>query len=279
MYSLTKFASRTGRLGTPLATPFTAYDIERITFRHGATSMVAGKPGAGKSIYALNKLVKWSMAGHPVMYFSADSDEFTVARRLGGIISGTPMTEIEHMPPGHLGEILSVDYLKYARFEYRRPGHDEAPADFIADRMGAFEAVHGAFPPIVFVDNLINYAPSSTDWGSMIDFLIELDALSRETMAHICVLHHASESESWTYDPAIGKRRLRTAADPVPRSDIQGKVSQIPRLVLTIAANGSARAVACDKNTNGPDYPDASHFMTFNVEDSLRFTDNYQRMI
>lgn len=266
MYSLAKYASRTGRLGTPLASTFTVYDIENIKFRHGATSMLAGKPGAGKSIYALNKLVKWSMAGHPVLYFSADSDEYTVARRLGGIISGIPMGEVEQMPARDLGAILSVDYLKYARFEYRRPGHDEAPADFIADRMGAFEQVHGAFPPIVFVDNLINYAPSSTDWGSMIDFLIELDALSRETMSHICVLHHAS-------------RGYGSHADPVPVEAIQGKVDQIPRLVLTIAANGSARAVACVKNTNGPDYPDASHFMTFNVEDNLRFTDNYQRMI
>ena len=266
MYSLAKFASRTGRLGTPLASPFTAYDIENIKFRHGGLSMVAGKPGAGKSLLALNKVVSWSMAGHPVMYFSADSDEFTVARRLGGMISGTPMGQIETMPQRDLAALLAVDYLRYARFEYRRPSRDEAPEDFIADRMGAFEAVHGSFPPIVFIDNLINYAPSASDWGAMIDFLIELDALARETSSHICVLHHAS-------------RGYGNHADPVPVEAIQGKVDQIPQLVLTVAANGPVRAVACVKNRNGPDYPDASHFMQFTVEDNLRFTDNYQRMI
>lgn len=264
IYSIAKFASRTGRLGKPLPAPFPVFDMENVRFRHGATSMLAGKPGAGKSIFALNMLVAWAQLGSPIMYFSADSDEYTVARRLGGIIGGFSMDRIETMRPRELAQVLDVDYMSNIRFEYKVDRGDAAA--FIAGRMNAYEAVYGSYPAVVFVDNLINYAPSATDWGGMIDLLADLDSLARETRSQVCVLHHAS-------------RGYGTAADPVPADAIQGKVDQIPRLVLTIAANETARAVACVKNTNGPQYPDATHFMTFNVHDSLRVTDNYQEMM
>lgn len=228
--------------------------------------MLAGKPGAGKSIFALNMLDRWARENVPIMYFSADSDEYTVARRLGGIISGLPTDRIEQLKPRELGAILDVDYLRHIRFEYRTQSRDETAADFIAERMAAYEQMYGAFPSVVFVDNLINYSPSSQDWGAMIDLLNELNSLALETMSHICVLHHAS-------------RGYGNSSDPVPVQAIQGKVDQIPRLVLTIAASGNMRAVACVKNTNGPQHPDADKFMQFEVEPSLFMRDNYQELI
>ena len=266
MYSVAKFHSRAGRLGRPLPDPFISFGNERIKFRHGATSMLAGKPGAGKSILALNELVNWAQNDIPIMYFSADSDEYTVARRLGGIVSGYSTDRIERMPARDLGALLEVDYLRHVRFEYRTNGKDETAADFIAGRMAAYEQMYGAFPSVVFVDNLINYAPSSQDWGAMIDLLNEFNSLALETMSHICVLHHASEGYG-------------NSGDPVPRQAIQGKLSQIPRLVLTIAASGNVRAVACVKNTNGPQFPDADKWMEFEVEDSLFMRDNYMEAI
>jgi hypothetical protein len=265
MYSLVKFPSRTGRLGTPLPTPFTVFDFENVKFRHGATSLLAGKPGAGKSIFALNLLVKWAQAGEPIYYFSADSDEYTVARRLGGIIGGYSMDKIELMNQRDLAAVIDVPYLEHTRFEYRVSRSEDA-VEFIAERLSSYEAVYGAYPSIVFVDNLINYAPSATDWGAMIDLLVELDCLSRETMSHICVLHHAS-------------RGYGHSSDPVPAEAIQGKVDQIPRLVLTMAANANLRAVVCTKNTNGPQYPEADRWMTFEVQPSLQVTDRYQEMM
>jgi hypothetical protein len=266
MYSVAKFFSRSGRLGRPLDDPFVSFGAERVKFRHGATSMLAGKPGAGKSIFALNMLDRWAREAIPIMYFSADSDEYTVARRLGGIISGLPTDRIEQMRPRELGAVLDVDYLKHVRFEYRTNGRDETAADFIAGRMVAYEQMYGAFPSVVFVDNLINYAPSAQDWGAMIDLLNEFNSLALETMSHICVLHHAS-------------RGYGNSADPVPVEAIQGKVDQIPRLVLTIAASGNMRAVACVKNTNGPQHPSADKWMQFEVEPSLFMRDCYEELV
>ena len=278
MYAVAKFDSRTGRLGTPLPSPWPVFDLENVKLRHGATSMVAGKPGSGKSIYALNMVVRLAQAGAPSMYFSADSDEYTVARRLGGIIGGFDMDKIELMRHRELAQLLDVGYMEHVRFEYRI-ARGEDTAEFIAERLAAFEGVYGSYPPVVFVDNLINYAPSSTDWGAMLDLLVELDALSRETMSHICVLHHASESPTFVYDPKLGKSRPRGVADPVPSSAIQGKVTHIPRLVLTVAANANLRAVSCVKNTNGKQYPEADHWMTFEVQPSLQMTDMFQEML
>ena len=225
--------------------------------------MIAGKPGAFKSILALNMLKYWTNSGFSAVYFSADSDEHTVARRLSGIITGTISDTINaDFEAGRFRDYMpALESLGIARFEYRA-----LDMEGIAERLAAYEAVYGDFPAIVFIDNLINFSPTSDDWGAMRDMTTELDALARETKSHICVLHHASES--W------GR-----AADPVPRAAIQGKITQIPRTVLTCAADGLMLKVCCVKNTNGPQFPDANRWMNFTVQPSLEITDNYQEML
>ena len=260
MYSLAKFHTRSGNIGKPLPTPFDVFDFERIKFRHGATSMIAGQPGSFKSVFALNMLTRWARMGQTAIYFSADSDEFTVARRCAGIMldvdQATVEAELTRMNPAWGKYIDSLTSLGDARFEYRAMDIDK-----IAERLASFEQVYGDYPSAVFIDNLINYAESATDWGEMIDFIGELDALARETRAHICILHHASEG---------GVK----AGAPVPRRDIQGKVTQLPRLVLTTASEGPHLIVACVKNTNGPQYPNADHWMDFVIRPSLQVEEN-----
>jgi len=263
MYSVAKFSSRTGLLGTPLPSPFPSFELENIRFRYGATSMIAGKPGAFKSVLALNMLVFWSQGGFPAIYFSADSDEHTVARRLAGIITRAKSEKVDadFTSGSYAAYLPALRTLSTARFEYKA-----VDLEGIAERLNAYEAVYGAFPALVFIDNLINFADSTGDWEQMRDMTNELDKLARETTSHICVLHHASES--W------GR-----ASDPVPRAAIQGKITQIPRLALTCAADNRRLKVACVKNTNGPQYPDANRWLDFTVEQSLAITDNSRRLL
>lgn len=259
MFSLAKFASRTGRLGKPLPSPFHSFELENIRFRYGATSMIAGKPGAFKSILALNMLNIWAREGLPTFYFSADSDEHTVARRLAGIITGMDSEKVDaDFTAGQYGAYLdSLRTLGRVRFEYKA-----VDLEGIAERLNAYEGVAGDYPPVVVIDNLINFSETTDDWAGMRDMTNELDKLARETSSHIMVLHHASEG--W------GR-----AADPVPRAAIQGKITQIPRLALTCAADFRHLKVVCVKNTNGPQYPDATRWMDFQVEPSLSITENY----
>lgn len=259
MFSLAKFRSRTGNIGKPLPSPFNVFDFENVRFRHGATSMLAGQPGTFKSVLALNMLARWSGMGVTAMYFSADSDEFTVARRCAGIVTNEDQAAVEAgLTPGHPNFARYCDSLNAfgnVRFEYRSMDIDQ-----IAGRLASYEQAWGDFPDVVFIDNLINFASSATDWGEMIDLINELDALARETRSHICVLHHASDG--WP------------SGKPVPRHAIQGKVTQLPRLVLTTAADGPHLMVSCVKNTNGPQYPNADKWMDFAVRPSLRTDEN-----
>lgn len=257
MFTLRKFAGRTGNLGVPLEDPFDAFDRRRIKFRMGGTSLIAGAPGSYKSVFALNMLTQW-VPQHSVLYFSADSDEFTVAKRLSAMLTGESFDTVEdRMQSASWRDWYTANTLyavDNARFVYRALNFE-----VIQSHLAAYEAVNGAFPEIVFVDNLIDTVDDPTDWGGMINFIKQCDILSREARCHVCILHHASEA--WAKDnPGM----------PPPSWAVQGKVNQIPRLVLTLAANGTHLKMACVKNTNGPQDAQAREYMSFNVEPSLR---------
>ena len=258
MFTLHKFGHRTGNLGKPLPDPFELFDRRRVKFRIGGTSLIAGTPGSFKSIFALNMLTKWAQ-DRSVLYFSADSDEFTVAKRLASILTNDTNDTVEERmsEPGDWRDhyVNSLRAVDGARFVYN-------PLSFetIQTNLAAFEEVNHAFPEVVFVDNLIDTVEDPDDWGGMIHFIKQMDILSRETRSHVCILHHASESWAQSH-PGL----------PPPSAFVQGKVNQIPRMVLTMAAEDSQwLRIACVKNTNGPMDATAKSYMEFRVEPSLR---------
>jgi AAA domain len=263
MYSPHKFAGRIGNIGSPLPDPFNSLAIHKIQFRRGATSMIAGAPGSFKSVFALNMLAEWSRHGVGGMYFSADSEEFTVIKRLSGILTGDDIDRIEQ-------RILRGDRRKYeselkrlkgVEFEYR-----QMDMQGLATHIKQYEAIYGEYPDVVYVDNLIDFVDSPDDWGGMLVMTRELDALAREIKSHICILHHAKlRMDGGGKSQAFGR--------PPADWEIQGKVTQIPRLVLTMAAENLSLKVACVKNTNGPQSRDASFSIDFQVHSSMQVRD------
>lgn len=262
MYSVAKFANRSGFLGVPLPPPFNSFELENIKFRYGATSMIAGKPGAGKSLFAMNMLTYWAQQGLPCMYFAADSDEEEVASRLAAMVAGVSFETVDtdFANRKYAAYVEALQAFSKVRFEYK-----PMTLDKIAEKMHAYEQVAGEYPAVVFVDNLINFVESSDDYGGMINFLNEVGKLAHDTRSHFCTLHHASES--WG-----------TPGSPVPSAAVQGKVTQIPRLALTVAKEANWLKVACVKNRNGPSYPAANKWMDFTLEYDLTVTDNYRRL-
>jgi hypothetical protein len=125
--------------------------------------------------------------------------------------------------------------------------------DQIDRHMRGFEAQYGAFPNVVFVDNLLNMTEQGDDWGECREFIRNLDVLAREAETHVCVLHHTSES---AFSQGV----------PPPRSSIMGKISQFPRLILTVGVNTPVLNVACVKNTNGPQDPTGNTFFPLDVD-------------
>src|SRR5450755_1703584 len=118
MYSLRKISSRGGMIGQPLPDPFRAFATNKIQFRYGGTSMIAGAPGCFKSVIALNLLSKWETMGLDSLYFSADSDEMTVWKRMAGIRTGDSVDLIEDTYINGNPAKYNLAQPEYSRFVY-----------------------------------------------------------------------------------------------------------------------------------------------------------------
>lgn len=253
MYSLYKTHARSEYVGRSLPAPFPTFDLNRWTFRHGATSMLAGRPGAFKSVLALNIAITWAQAGKTGMYFAADSDEHEMFSRVASIVTGDDHSVVEASGRSakYVDAVKSVDRIKFV--------DGNLSLDGIRNTLDAFDTVHGRYPDFVFLDNLMDYAARSDDWGGMWDITVFLAEMARETQAHACILHHCS---------------TKFLADKPPSmSEIQGQVTQKPRLVLTLGANEAGVMIAAVKNRHGRQDPTGAVFYGFLVEPSLRISD------
>jgi hypothetical protein len=262
MYSPWRFGSRVGSIGQKLHNPFPALAREDIDFRRGTTVMIAGVPGSFKSVVSLNALYQWALHGVTGMYFSADGDEFTVVRRLAGIVTGDDSSLVE-------SAMVRKDMAKYEaalaelegwEFEYERFEFEE-----LVVRVKQYETVYGAYPDVLVIDNLINFASSPFAFDEMQSFINDLDGLAKEIKALGLILHHAKLPD---INPRA--RNPRPIGDPPRDDEIQGKMTQYPSVALTIGADNLDLRMACVKNRNGRQYRDASYSIPFTVMPSMR---------
>lgn len=255
MQSLAKAFGRSANTGRPLPEVYKAFTYNKILFRLSATSMLAGAPGAFKSALALNLLTRWAQQGVYGLYFSADADEFTTAKRTAAILTRRTVEVVEagmrsSSAPFYRNALTAMDHTRWV--------YKAADIDDLDRHMRGFESVYGSFPNVVFIDNLLNMSEVGEDWTAAREFIRNLDILARDAECHVCVLHHTSESN---YEQGF----------PPPRSAILGKISQFPRLILTVGVNMDTLNVACVKNTNGPQDPSGRSFFPM-VVDAERMT-------
>lgn len=206
---------------------------EGIRFRRGQVTMIAGQPNSGKSLFALYYAVK---AGIPTLYISADTDGYTTAIRTAAIITQHQQHTIEdalrnNQQGFYEDELGSVRHIEFS--------FDPSPTlDEIELMIKAYGEKYGDYPHLIIVDNLMNVsALHDNEWTGMRDIMKAAHHLARETESAIFILHHTSEAEG---DP------LR----PPSRRSIQGKVSQLPEMILTVAMDteGGVFKIACVKN-------------------------------
>lgn len=263
MYSPYRFPNRIGEIGQPLPPTFPIFldDENAIKFRKGGTSLIAGAPGSFKSVLALNMATQWAKQGVGSMYFSADCDENTVVMRLSGIVTHHTMKDIEaNLIKGNTGKyVTALRSLKGMEFEYA-----QMQTDGIVNHVQQYEAFYGCYPQVVFIDNLIDFVDSPDDYGGMISFIREMAGMAGEYECHVCILHHARLRDG-DYGPV--------STNPPMDREIAGRVTQIPKVVLTMAANQRDLYLACVKNTLGPQYRDARHILGFKVSESMQINE------
>jgi hypothetical protein len=203
--------------------------------------MLAGAPGAGKTATALIMAIRM---GVPTLYFSADSDETTMAARAACIVSGhdyttVRQTQIHGLYDEIYGEKINALPIRFV-FDPSEPSLDD-----IGHGMDAYLELWGEYPHLVIIDNLMNMRndDSGNEWQGMRQTVKSLHWIARRTKACVWLLHHTSEqSEAWI-----------TGAPP--RSAIQGKLAQLPEVILTLASNEGTLQVAVVKNRHGVSDP------------------------
>lgn len=201
--------------------------------------MIAGQPGAGKSLLALWMVLAWAHH-HDLrgIYFSADSAELGQASRaLAMLMMNLTVREAELMLESDdawaHAQMQKADRLFWS-FE------DDLSYDNINDEIEAFAELFGEYPDFIVVDNLTDVEGQADDeWATQRRALKALTQMARQTDSATIVLHHTSEDD-----------RIKENPCP-PRRAIQGKCSQKPALIWTVADKGKRRPVAVVKDRFG----------------------------
>jgi hypothetical protein len=193
--------------------------------------MIAGQPGSMKTMFTLNAVSRIKV---PTVYFSNDSDDFTMASRVLSMQTGRPMSETEGWTKTHIeyaqSKLREFDHVKWSF-------HSGPSLDHIEKEMDAFAEINGRYPEHTIIDILMNVdydgAGEQNYWGLM----AELHDLSRKWETALGIVHHSSEAVKGEPCP--------------PRHSIMGKANQLPVLILTLAPRLGFLDVAVVKNRFG----------------------------
>jgi hypothetical protein len=230
MRTLAHAAKRPAETGTFLPGIFWPLENAGIRLREGTVTFLAGVPGAmktGLALYWVGRLNK------PTLYFSADSEDFEMIERAAAMQTGDTMQKVR-ANIGDYAEELKRLPIRFV-FEDSPSYHD------LEMEVAAYAEAFGRFPEIIVIDNLLNLVGEKEDeWSSHRDHARVIHRLTRITRAAVLVCAHMGEDVK---DPS---------AYPPPRTKLQGKVSHLPKLILSLAFDGQVLKVAAVKNRFGP---------------------------
>jgi hypothetical protein len=230
--SLAQAARRRGAAGIPLPTVYSRLADATIHFHRSQLSLVIGPGGSGKSLLTANLLAAWSQQGIPSLAILLDQDQLTACSRMVATVTGEPFLRVKEKIEDYdeimLGELGNIQ----ACFK----------AEGIADiklQLDAYMQRYGEPPQAMLVDNLGNLATGFEDeWAVLRALTLELDELAREYEIAILGCAHTSDWDRY---------------DPPPRKMLLGKVSQFPRLILSVGYNPTTGCykLAAVKNSSG----------------------------
>lgn len=216
--------------------------------RSGQFIVVFGQPGAGKSTF-----LQWYVNEMDVscLYFSADMDAQDAISRLGAMRSGGMRVDDVSDAIANGGEDYIADILDGSKIQWC---FDSGPtvAD-IAEELDAYVELHDAYPRVIVIDNAMNIEGESEDEQGGLKFVFkELHRLAHETGICVIVLHHAREEGSPRFPPG--------------RDKLQGKVAQLPEIILGVALDDDVYKIAPVKVRSGKSDPTGSTFISLSAD-------------
>lgn len=230
--------------GHYLPTVFPPLESHGIRARLGTATFIIGPAGSFKTGFAMAYVLSLGLS---TLYVSADAEDFETVERAAAWLTGAPMSEVTK---------------DYARFEAAlgqlsniRFCYDSSPTyDDLALEIAAFAEVEGRFPEVIVIDTLMKVVGESEDeWAAMRSTAQVVHEITHITGASVFVLHHASDDRVDTTKPA-------------PRNKMQGKVSQLPKAIWSLALDGDQLHVAQLKSKWGREDPSGYTYATLYVD-------------
>lgn len=199
----------------------------------------------GKSSLALNIAISSNV---PTLYVSADTNSRSQAVRSLSVVSGRTNDDMRSALDTHktwcVRELRKASHIRWV--------FDSAPTiDDLLEEIEAFIELYGEPPALMVVDNATDVVieGAGDEWGTLRELFRTLKTVGREYGIAVLALHHASD-KSQSDDDDFGRSRKPRSICP-PRSDMQGKVSQVPALILSMSSTVGWMAVCPVKNREG----------------------------
>lgn len=215
----------------PLPYPFKKWEKAEAQFYRGAVSVLAGPPGSGKTISALNIVDQLRV---PTLYFSNDSTRYTIIKRAFSMLSGYDARKaaeiIEKNPEQAYGPL---NQLWMVRWDFSSsPDMEE-----IAMYGDAFREVYGEYPHLTIIDIAMNVNHEGVAEQNYWRFFPAIKELASAQNTAALVVHHTSENAKYDYCP--------------PKSSVMGKANQLPELIVTQVLKENKMLYSVVKNRNG----------------------------
>lgn len=238
MMSVARAAARRGEAGQPLPVVYQSLAARQANLAKGQLTLIIGPASAGKSLLAMNLLV--AMRSQYSLAMLLDTEQTTASSRFAAILTGEEFSAIRD----------NLDYY----IPQLQQGTSHIQTAFLADdaddiklQMDAYAQRYGCPPDVLVVDNLGNFTSGYDNEYAMLKALcLELDNMAKREECAVIACHHTTDLIS---------------CEPAQRDKMLGKVSQYPRLILSVGFNAATAEykIAVVKNTNGPSDPAAQN--------------------
>lgn len=228
-----------GEGGEAIPNPYPGLRRLGAHIRRSQLSMVAAASGTGKTAFVLDWMLHIN-AGRPdplhVLYHCMDTDRGSVGTRVAAAVADMPLYAAQEALLGAGDEELERRVAKATRHLSFSFNPSPTCVDLAAEA-GRFAEVHGCWPDVIIVDNLLDI---DMEDGEPADMAKWLKNHAGDTGAAVVLLHHVTGPHA-------------DGGDVVPLSGILGQVNKPQRLILTLCMpmTGVMR-VSVVKNSNGP---------------------------